>query len=201
MTYILLMLSMCFNLALQPKPLKQPKILTEISSTDLMRVLQKGHFRIFGEEPSNKRLAMGWAQVALENGQGKKTYNYNFGNIGAIGKKTPYYLQSGHKFLSNNNFLSGAEIYWKTIKNMCPSSLKYFDVGDSNGAARQLARCGYYRADPDFYSSLMTNLFYTAQKELIKTQTILTSEAMEVILKARDKEILSLYKVFNLPIQ
>jgi hypothetical protein len=171
---------LCLHGDLPVKPLKQPKIATQVSQIDLAHVLRAGHQEVFGREPSPRRLAMGWAQVALENGQGQRVYNHNLGNIGASGK-TFYYVVGGHKFLSNRDFKEGARRYWLTLKEMCPSSLRYFDAGDAVGAAKQLRRCGYYRAEIGHYSNLMTQLFYTASLHVInKIEEILPTSPVKL---------------------
>ncbi len=186
-----LILIVCLNGHLPYQPLKHPRIKTPISTVNLAYVLRKGHLEIFKTDSSTKRLAMGWAQVALENAQGQEIYNYNLGNVGSRGT-VPYYVIGGNKFLANNNFLEGAKRYWETLKNMCPSSLTYFDAGDPIGAALQLRRCGYYQADTKIYSHVMKQLFYSAIKHVINNMTNnpvnlqiqpnLTSQGSQVIL-------------------
>jgi len=50
---------------------------TPISRADLAAALLRGHIKEFGKLPSENRLSMGLAQVSLENGNGKYSYNHN----------------------------------------------------------------------------------------------------------------------------
>ena len=132
------------------KSLRVKRINTPISEVDLAKALREGHYLAFGKYPSTKRLTVAWAQVALENGRGKYTYNHNLGNISSR-KKIPYYIIYSHSFLSFKSFNEGAAAYWRVIRNMCKSSLKYFDNGNAYAAGLQLRRCNYYMADKNKY--------------------------------------------------
>lgn len=143
--------------------MKRAQELTPMSQGELLQSLKDGHISFFGKEPSKNRLAVAWAQVGLENAQGKKIYNFNFGNIGAS-KRQPHFFISGHRFKANESVRDGTILYWKTVKKMCSSALPHFDVGDTKSAAYQLYRCGYYRADRDDYARGMSQLYWKAMK-------------------------------------
>jgi hypothetical protein len=142
--------------------LRRPKILTPLSEKELMSVLKISHAKYFEFEPSKARLAVAWAQVALECGRGAKTYNHNIGNIGATKNQT-YYIVSTHNYRHFLTFEEGANAYWKTLSK-CSSALQAFDAGDPISAAAALKRCRYYDADENHYSKSMLNLFYRALK-------------------------------------
>ncbi len=138
---------------------------TPIGEPELAAVLRDGHNAVFGYFPSKKRLAVGWAQVALENGRGKKTFNHNLGKITSFGTR-PYYVQK-HRFRAHNNFREGAEDYWRVVNKMCKRALPHFDKGDPYTAAQILSSCGYYEADKYKYGKSMQWLYNYANKKVL----------------------------------
>jgi hypothetical protein len=138
---------------------------TPIDVVGLAKVLKEGHKKAFGVYPSDKRLAVGWAQVALENGQGKIIHNHNLGFINS-GKKRPYFIKK-HRFKAHKTFLEGATDYWKVVHKLCKSSLIYFDKGQPYNAAQRLKSCGYYGADADLYGKAMIKLHHKAKTKVI----------------------------------
>lgn len=143
----------------------RPRFDTPIDTMGLARVLKEGHKKAFGEYPSNKRLAVGWAQIAIENGQGKIIHNHNLGFI-TSSKNRPYFIKK-NRFRSHKTFLEGATDYWKVINKLCKSSLVYFDKGQPYNAALRLKSCGYYEADADHYGKAMSKLYWKAKKEIL----------------------------------
>ncbi len=57
-----------------------PKI-TPLTPSELAKALIAAHVALFGKPPSPNRLAVAWAQCALETGRGALTQHFNFGNI------------------------------------------------------------------------------------------------------------------------
>lgn len=155
-------------ISLKPKKLKVSKIKTEISEAELKLILKESHADIFGFQPSQARLHMAWAQIAFENGRGKKVFNHNLGNIGSnpIKPIKHYYVISGHRFRSFENFHDGAKSYWKHLKNRCSAALNSFDSGDPKMVSYLLQRCGYYRADFNHYSQNLSSLYFESVKKL-----------------------------------
>lgn len=153
--------------SLKPKKLKVPKVETQISERDLLIILRESHIEIFKKQANKARIHMAWAQIAFENGRGKKVYNHNLGNIGShpIKPVKSYYMVSGSRFRSFKSFHDGAKYYWKIIKDRCSSSLAYFDSGDPHMASVALRRCGYYRADLEHYSKNLSSLFFESYKK------------------------------------
>lgn len=139
-----------------------PKYNTIVTDSELIDNLSATHIKVFGYHPNINRINMAWAQIAFENGRGSHIYNYNLGNIGLSDKFgiRPHYLVSGSKFLSFPSLQAGSVAYWETLKNMCSNALPYFDNGDALGASHALKKCGYYRADLDFYSRNLKLLFW-----------------------------------------
>lgn len=145
----------------KPRHLHQNKYQTELLPVEIAQVLKDSHYNVFRKYPSNNRLAMAWAQIALENGQGEKIYNYNLGNIGA-GKHQSYYVVSGSKFRSFNGFEDSGDAYWNVLKNNCSIVLSIFDTGDVSRSATQLENCGYYRVEREIYERGMVRLYNQA---------------------------------------
>ncbi len=141
------------------------RVSTPIEVVELARVLKEGHKKAFGKYPSNNRLAVGWAQVALESGQGKIVYNHNLGCI-TSSKNRPYYIKK-HRFRAHKTFLEGATDYWKVVHKMCKSAFIYFDKGQPYNAALRLKQCGYYESNASQYGKAMTQLYWKAKKKLI----------------------------------
>lgn len=136
--------ALLFALLLVALPAHAEPRLTPLSEVALAHALIAGHRDAFGKRVPGHRLAVAWAQVALETGRGKRVRGNDLGNVGGrlVAYRTPR---------------QGAEAYWKAVAK-CKPALGYFDVGDARGAAEQLGRCGYFRADPGTYSAGMASL-------------------------------------------
>ena len=141
------------------------KVHTPLTPIELGRALNVGHYERFGYYPSDKRLGVAWAQVALENGQGYYTYNYNFGKIKAS-KKHLHYVQK-HRFRAHSNAIRGTTDYWNLINRLCKRSLPAFDVGAPKYAAKILSGCGYFEADKIKYGKAMRQLYNKALIDII----------------------------------
>lgn len=159
--------AICLILALLDSPMVCPvnletkKFKTPIEEIELKQVLQETHLEVFGQPASKNKINMAWAQIAFENGRGKLLYNYNLGNIGAHATKStvPYYRVADSRFRSFFSFKEGATIYWQTLKNRCPGSLLYFNLGDARNSSVQLKNCRYYTADLEAYFLSLNSLF------------------------------------------
>jgi hypothetical protein len=160
--FIIFIIQFLFN---SPISHKQKRILTPLTPNQVISILNDAHYSNYNKYPSKNRLANAWAQVAIENGQGKLIYNYNFGNIGAPKHtKHPYFVIAGSRFISHSSPLDGAKRYWTTLKDHCPYSLVFFDAGLPEKAAYQLYKCHYYGADPNYYAEQMRKLFFKGLK-------------------------------------
>ena len=142
--------------------LKRPMVNTPIDKQELADVLLAGHIKHFGKVPSASRLAMGWAQVALENGAGKYSYNHNLGNIGPSSPDQHWYFSRiDHNFYEDfDTFDEAAVVYWKTVGH-CRGVVQRFDWGGGIVAAKMLKSCGYFGADLKAYSDNMASLYWT----------------------------------------
>jgi len=144
---------------------KHEVVETPLTEIQLMRVLKDSHIIVFGNEPSDHRLTMAWAQVAFENGRGALTVNHNIGNTW-MGPDAPYYVVGGNqKYRSFATFEEGAKAYWITIKS-CGPATRAFEWGSAKVAAEALKACNYYDADIDAYAAAMGSLYYNAKKLL-----------------------------------
>ena len=164
------------------------RVKTPLTPMELLVALNEGHYQKFGKYPSDKRLAVGWAQVALENGRGKYTYNYNFGKIKAS-KHRIHYVQK-HRFRAHATAIEGTEDYWNVVNKMCKRSLRAFDAGAPETAANMLSSCGYFGADKKRYGRAMRKLYRRAIRKLIP-QLKQTSHQDEIL--ARLPQFPSLY--------
>ena len=149
----------------QPSSHRVERELTPINQVELANVLREGHRNVFGSYPSRNRLAVGWAQVAIENRQGLETYNHNLGNINSAPTR-PYYVKR-NRFKAHPDFITGAEDYWRVVRKMCSRSLVHFDNGDPYSAAQALYGCGYYGADRHLYGRAMQQLYAQVQGSVI----------------------------------
>lgn len=147
--------------------MQQEKINTKLNTEELISVLKTSHYISFGKEPSNNRLAMAWAQVSLENGQGNHIYNYNLGNIGAS-NNILHYKVAGSKFRSFSSFIEGGKAYWKHLNDNCQKALLLFDSGDVKVVSAHLKKCNYYKVDEKHYSNLMKTLYNIGLKKIFK---------------------------------
>lgn len=149
--------------------------LTPLDDPGIVKALCAGHTLALGTEPSRNRLAVAWAQIALENAHGKALWCNNFGNITAFGRwPGDYYVIVTReriaqdpdvwktvtmKFRSYASPEQGAEDYWRLLLGQYPSVLPFFDLGSPGGAAHELARLHYFTADADQYAKTMTELY------------------------------------------
>jgi hypothetical protein len=149
-------------------PLRQAMTRTSMSRTEIVSTLRDAHVRVFGEAPSTNRLAMAWAQVALENGHGEHVFNHNMGNVSASSRDQPTYYSASdkHVYRSFETFIDGAIAYWEVIKR-CTAGIARFDWGNPTDAAVQLQRCGYFEADLDKYTVMLSSLFFTAKRHVL----------------------------------
>src|SRR5262249_47778198 len=121
----------------------------------------------FGAPPNANRLAVAWAQCALEHGRGKAIWCHNIGNITAgKGWSSGYYVLSVPppdpptlKFRSHTNFIDGASDYWRVLAGQYASALKFFDAGEPMEAAAALKTRGYFTAELEPYARAMSQLY------------------------------------------
>ena len=145
------------------------KVATPLSQEQLVLVLEASHIRVFGVPPKATKLAMGWAQVSLENGRGKFVYNNNIGNIGPVRKSQDYYNHlgsRGYPYRSFKTLEDGADAYWKVVKK-CQVAVQAFDSGDPWQAAKALKSCNYYKAPLEDYNKNLSSLYHEGYGKVI----------------------------------
>jgi hypothetical protein len=147
---------------------KVKKISTPASQEDLVKTLCDSHIVEFGVPPTANRLALSWAQVALENNRGKKVWNNNLGNQGPFRMNQEYYhhLKRGWPYRSFKSLNESGVQYWKILKK-CSMALHAFDAGDAVTAATSLKKCNYYSSNEKQYSLTLNSLYYEAQARLL----------------------------------
>ena len=143
---------------------EQPRIYTPLTDDELVEVLFDSHVSFFGHQPSPRRLAMAWAQVALENGHGKYTWNKNLGNVVPTSQTHGYYLtDSSVKYRSFESYEEAGIVYWSTVNN-CDGLMSLFDSGDAPEVATMLKSCGYYEASVEQYAHSLRLLYVAGMK-------------------------------------
>ena len=147
---------------------KEKKMLTPLSQEEIAIVLCKTHIDLYGAPPSKNKLALSWAQIALENSRGKRIWNNNLGNQGPFRMNQRYYHHkfNGWPYRSFGSVDESAKSYWKIIKK-CKMADITFDRGDPVQSARSLKGCNYYSSDLKEYSKVLSSLYYEAQKKII----------------------------------
>lgn len=152
------------------KPNMHRKVATPLSQEHLVLVLEASHTRVFGVPPKATKLAMGWAQVSLENGRGKYIFNNNIGNIGPLKKgHEDFYNHLGHRGYPYRSFKTieeGADAYWRTIKK-CRAAVLMFDTGDPWQAAKALKSCNYYMAPLEEYNKNLSSLYHEGHGKVV----------------------------------
>lgn len=143
---------------------EQPRTYTPLDEDKLHEKLFDSHIELFGYAPSHKRLAMAWAQVSLENGRGKYTWNKNLGNvIPTTSSHAFYFTDSAVKYRAFQTFNEAGMVYWATVKK-CEGLLEMFDNGNASVAARMLKSCGYFEANVEDYEPALKQLYTYAVK-------------------------------------
>lgn len=147
---------------------KVPKVSTPVDQKHIAKVLCSAHRREFGRAPSVNRLALSWAQVALENNRGKKVWNNNLGNQGPFRMDQEYYhhLRGGWPYRSFKSVDDSGASYWHIIRK-CSVAMAAFDAGDPRLAASALKKCNYYSSDEEGYAQVLSSLYYEARSRVV----------------------------------
>jgi hypothetical protein len=166
------------SMAEAPPSLKHPAAATPIDRISLVATLRDGYTVFTGQPPTQNMLAMGWAQVSFENGQGARVYNHNFGNIGPNHADQPYFCNpfDGSPYRHFDTFLEGAVEYWRVIKH-CEAAWQRFGAGLPGEAAKYLRRCGYYELDEATYAGALSSLYYEAIRKVLPDERARQADA------------------------
>jgi hypothetical protein len=161
-----------------PEAREVPRARTPQTEVDVARLLVQAHQLVFANPPSDQRLSVAWAHIALEHGRGRDIECNNFGNIimpeNALGDfyvlkatertrknakaRLDKWEQVNMRFRAYRSPLDGAVAYWKLIRDRYTDALSFFDQGNGFLAARRLAESGYMTAEPQPYASAMGSL-------------------------------------------
>lgn len=133
-----------------------PAVRTKVGARVLAEAMAAAHLAVTGTAPSSPRLGIAWAQVWGETGAGVSSWNHNLGNIKCTaGWPECMRLADEHKdwrtntssiYRSYPSFEAAAEDYWRLMVRRYGAALEAFDRGDTDTAAVQLRRLGYYEA-------------------------------------------------------
>jgi len=154
--------------------------------------LREAWHNIYGEYPSDRALALLWAQSALETGRWKSIHCFNFGNIRKV-----HNPDDGHCFTmyEGNEIIKGKSIWFKPpeplshfrgYKSVIEGAEDYISLvsqrkrykkawamvmaGDPIGYCRELKAAGYFTANLDHYTKpvvSLTNEFMRRRDELL----------------------------------
>jgi hypothetical protein len=148
-----------------------PRERTPLSDDALRDAAAAGHVRAFGVPPSEARLSVAWAMLALEHAHGEALWCNNFGNVdaGAGWQGAAFALTategSGATAHPETKLLrafpdavAGACGWWHFLEEHDASALVAFDAGDGVGAAIALKARGYYTGDLGAYERALRSL-------------------------------------------
>lgn len=154
-----------FTPSMAPPSRLQEKVLTPIDDQELVTVLQETHIEVFGQPAPKARIAVAWAQIALENGRGKVAFNHNLGNIGPY-RGYPYYKHGLSAFRAFPNFHEAAKVYWELLRDRCSAAMFSFDAMNAQYTSMKLRRCGYHGADVEIYGRGLGALMWVGYRLL-----------------------------------
>jgi len=159
---------------------------TPLDQITIAHVLREAHSLEFGKPPTQWRLGVAWAHIALETARGKAIECNNLGNLTHwTSEPLPHYVRllkersgaaasSGSapwrliemRFRAFDQPVDGARAYWATIRRHYMRALHLFDGGDGYQAGLKLARDGYATADALPYASAIANLTLEFRKRI-----------------------------------
>lgn len=156
-----------------------PRTPTPLDEVAIAEVLRQAHELELGSPPSDARLGVAWAHIALENARGEGIENHNFGNL-TIWEKEPgaHFVRILRerrpvtrgstvtrwrwvemRFRAFDTPVEGARAYWAHIDDKFAGALERYDFGDAHGAGLKLARLGYASAFSMRYANSLDNLY------------------------------------------
>ena len=141
---------------------------TPLTEQQVADTLCESYLELHGKFPSKNRLAIGWAQIALENSRGKKIWNNNIGNQGPFRMDQEYYhhLRKGWPYRSFKTPKQSGISYWNIISK-CSMASQAFDAGNPVVATAYLKKCNYFSSDLNQYTQNLVSLYYEAQQKII----------------------------------
>jgi hypothetical protein len=143
--------------------------------------LREAWKQIYNSYPSDRALAILFAQTALETGRFKSIHNYNYGNIKKVHKPDDGYkftmfsageMEKGKyvkyeppaeptHFRAYDSPLDGADQYIKFLsqRKRYLKAWQLLTAGDPKAYSFELYAAGYYTADPNSYTTTLMRLF------------------------------------------
>jgi hypothetical protein len=143
---------------------------TPLSGSQASAAIRSAYVEVMGQEPSEGTLAILTSHWALETGQGKSMYNYNFAGIKGRGPegfsvvmKTregygDHAVQIRDGFRAYTSAEAGAKDYVSLLQRRYGSALEAAANEDPGRFASELKARGYYTGDPELYSKSVTQL-------------------------------------------
>lgn len=143
---------------------------TPLSGTQAAHAIRTAYTEIVGEPPSQGTLAILTSQWALETGQGKSMYNFNFAGIkgrGPEGMTTVMSTREGYGasvvqikdgFRAYTSAEAGAKDYVALLQRKYGAALDAAKAEQPESFARELKAAGYYTGDPTLYAKGVTQL-------------------------------------------
>jgi len=155
--------------ALDESGTRVPRVRTQMSRTDMLVALARGHKLAFGVPPLDPRLAGAFGLCAFENAHGEALYNFNFGNVvagkvGGLHTRGPE--PSSAAMAAHETADAGAAALWRVLKTQHGGALRAFDAANYPKAVEELARFGYFQAPASRYAVAVPQL---AEAALLST--------------------------------
>lgn len=143
---------------------------TPLSGTQASAAIRQAYVRVTGEEPSQGTLAILTSHWALETGQGKSMYNYNFAGIKGKGPEgmtavmntregygeTTKHIRDGFRAYSSAE--DGAVDYISLLQRRYASALEAARNEQPGEFVSALKARGYFTGDPELYAKGVTQL-------------------------------------------
>lgn len=120
-----------------------PRIRRPLTELELAIALRSGHGLAFGASPTPKRLAVAWAQCALEHAHGQALDNFCIGNVTASANWTGdhYVLHVAERVKKKERPGDGGVDVWKNLDLHFRS---YGATDDPMQLRARLGACGYF---------------------------------------------------------
>lgn len=143
---------------------------TPLSGSQASAAIRAAYVEVVGQEPSEGTLAILTSHWALETGQGKSMYNYNFAGIkgrGPEGLTVVMNTREGYGdnavqirdgFRAYTSAEAGAKDYVSLLHRRYGGALEAAGNEEPSRFAWELKAKGYYTGDPELYSKSVTQL-------------------------------------------
>jgi hypothetical protein len=153
----------------------ETRVRTELTESELLIALARGHLRAFGRPVEEPRLVGAFALSAFETGRGAAMRNFNFGSLEAVTPDVPHIVLSAaesqtHRVVRLRAFSTateGAAAFWTTLRDHMPDVLEALDQRDVASATRRLAKRRYFEQHPGRYDAALPLLRGRAERHLL----------------------------------